>query len=126
MNVDDVKGWHMRERAHYNGGKAFFAYLMQCIEQPRLSRYDRYDRKTRSHESTWKVDGIDQPSFEAALAALDTPPIFSDAELQELEKVTDEWVDIRKTMDFGLNMSLESKGAVEWQDGKCRRRKAPK
>lgn len=27
MTEADAKSWHMREAAHYNGGKVFFAYL---------------------------------------------------------------------------------------------------
>lgn len=55
--VDDggpAKNWTLREDAHYNGGKTFFAYLMRCVQQPRLSRYDRYDKATKTSTSTWR------------------------------------------------------------------------
>ena len=120
----DCDGWHLRMAAHYNGGSVFFAYLMRCIEQPRLSRYDRYDRKTKAVVSVWRVDGSDRASFDDAIAALSTPPVFTAAELDELSKVTDAWEDIRKVADFALNHALVDKGAVEWKDGKCRRRQA--
>lgn len=73
LALEDAKSWRMAEAVHYNGGKVFFAYLYRCVEQPRLSRYDYYERKTRSVTSTWRVDGRDQPSFEAAIEALNTP-----------------------------------------------------
>lgn len=120
----DVTGWHLREDAHYNGGNVFFAYLMRCVEQPRLQRYDRYERKSRTVVSIWRVDGIDQSNFDAAMVSLRSAPSFTPDELEELSKVSDEYVDIRKIMDFGLNHALVNKGAVEWKEGKCRRRKA--
>lgn len=80
ITVEDAADWHMRETAHYNGGKEWFGYGHQCIEQPRLYRLDRYARKDRSVTSTWSVDGNDCADFEAAVEALNTPPTISDDE----------------------------------------------
>ena len=66
--------WKMREVMHINGGKDFFGYVHRCIEEPRLERYDRYDRKSRQVQSTWRVDGVDQPSLIAAGVALEAEP----------------------------------------------------
>lgn len=60
----------IREWAHINGGRAFFAYEYRCDQEPRLTRFDRYDKKTRSVTSTWRVDGVDQPDLNAALQTL--------------------------------------------------------
>ena len=69
--LEKSKNWHIKEVAHLNGGKVFFGYIHQCVEQPRLERFDRYDRKTRSVTSTWRVDGNDMASFEDAISALE-------------------------------------------------------
>ncbi len=123
LSEADAKGWHMREAAHYNGGKVFFAYLHVCVEQPRLSRFDRYERKTRSVASTWRVDGEDKPSFAEAITALNTPPAFTKDELAFLATVPDEYEpdnDIRSTMPREIERAVRSKGAVEWEEGRCR------
>lgn len=120
ITMADVTGWHMKEGAHYNGGDLWFGYLMQCIEQPRLARFDRYIKKTREVQSTWQVDGDDCADLDEAVAKLNVDPVFTDAELQELNKVTCDFEDIRKTRDLELNHSLENKGAIEWKAGKCR------
>ena len=66
-----MQGWTMRESKHINGGKKFFAYEFQCDQEPRLTRYDHYDRKTRSVTSTWRVDGIDQADMQSAINTLE-------------------------------------------------------
>lgn len=60
----------IRETAHINGGRHFFAYEFTCDQEPRLVRYDHYHKPTRSVTSTWRVDGIDQPDLNAALHVL--------------------------------------------------------
>lgn len=120
ITLDDVMKGSLRERAHHNGGEAFFAYTMQHIQYPRLTRYDRYDKKTKQVVSTWAVDGEDAVSIESAVERLNVPAVFTKAELDELSKVTDEYLDIRHTRDRDLNHALEAKGAIEWRAGKCR------
>ncbi|SEM50635.1 hypothetical protein SAMN04487857_102345 [Pseudomonas sp. ok272] len=61
----------IREVAHYNGGKAFFAYGYECVQHPRLTLFKRFDRKTKQVTNTWRVDGADQPSLEVAVQALE-------------------------------------------------------
>lgn len=36
-----------QQDAHYNGGKAFFAYGYSCVQYPRITLFRRYDKKTR-------------------------------------------------------------------------------
>lgn len=118
----DTKSWHLREEAHYNGGEAFFAYSHRCIEQPRLVRYDRYERKGRSVTSTWKVDGIDQPSLAAAVEALNTPPVFDAEELAYLATLPTEWTKktVPNNIDWVVNQRTKDKGGIEWRDGSYR------
>ena len=67
----DVNSLTMRETAHYNGGKVFFAYGYTCVQQPRLTLLKRYDRKTKQVTATWRVDAVDQPSLESAIQVLE-------------------------------------------------------
>ena len=119
----DAKSWHMRESAHYNGGKVFFAYMHRCVEQPRLTRYDRYERKDRSVTSTWRTDGVDKDSLAAAVDALNDAPQFTPDELAMLITLPHEYEpdnDIRKGLDWTIMTRLKDKGAVEWEKGRCR------
>lgn len=65
--------WTMREEIHHNGGGEWFGYTFRCEQDPRLTRFDKYERKTRSVTSTWRVDWIDQASLEDAVLALARP-----------------------------------------------------
>lgn len=116
----DSANWRMVEAAHYNGGSVFFANLHRCVEQPRLARFDRYDRKTRSVTSTWRTDGIDMADLDAAIEALNTPPAFDDEEIAFLRNVPEDFTDIREGLDWDLNERVKNKGAVEWERGRCR------
>lgn len=68
FNPDDVLNW--RHVAHYNGGKKFFANEFACVENPRLTQYTKCDKKTRTCETTFRVDGVGYPSLHAANEAL--------------------------------------------------------
>lgn len=118
----DAANWHMREATHYNGGDVFFAYLHRCVEQPRLSRYDRYERKDQSVKSTWRADGIDHPTIEAAIEALNTPPVFDAAELAFLSAAPQDWAKKGPpgTIDWEVNERVVNKGGVEWERGSYR------
>lgn len=117
----DAKNWHMRESAHYNGGKVFFAYLHRCVEQPRLSRFDRYERKDRSVKSTWKVDGQDRESFAEAVEALNTPPVFAEDELAFLaDAPLDYEAERRPGLNYEIADRVRNKGAIEFEHGRYR------
>ncbi|MBN9028907.1 MAG: hypothetical protein J0I23_03800 [Rhizobiales bacterium] len=121
--VDDggpAKNWTLREDAHYNGGKTFFAYLMRCVQQPRLSRYDRYDKATKTSTSTWRVDGIDFPNFNAAIIALNIEPELTAEERLVLETVTSKPSDRRKEMiaNYEPWHGLREKAFILWEKGR--------
>jgi hypothetical protein len=61
----------IREVAHYNGGKAFFAYSYECVQYPQLTLFKRFDRKTKQVTNTWRVNGVDQPNLDVAITVLD-------------------------------------------------------
>lgn len=105
--------WKMREGAHFHGGQEWFGYRYDCIQQPRLSRFDRYRRRDQSVTHTWMVDGLDCADAEAAWAALQVPPSLSDAERTFLMGVPDEpthWTN--RSAD--VLRSLRDKGMVQW------------
>lgn len=122
LTKDDAKNWHMAEAAHYNGGKVFFAYLHRCVEQPRLSRFDKYWRDTKAVESTWRTDGVDHASMDAAIEALNTPPTFDAEELAFLASAPLEFTKKGQpgSIDWDINARVVDKGAVEWQRGEYR------
>lgn len=117
--------WRMRETAHYNGGKEWFGYGKQCIEEPRLSCIDRYYRKDRSVVRTWKVDGEDCASADAAWAALQLPPVLTGEERAALALIGDEPADHRGEIDYAVAHYLRAKGLIEYgPPGRCKRTEA--
>lgn len=79
VTLDDIKTWHLRQEVHLDG-RGWFGDRKRCIENPRLARYDKYTRATRSVETTWEVDGVAVADLEAAAVALSSPPVLSPAE----------------------------------------------
>lgn len=71
--MEEVSKWTMREEIHHNGGGEWFGYTHRCDQEPRLTRFDRYEKKTRSVTSTWRVDWVDRASLEDAVEALAGP-----------------------------------------------------
>lgn len=121
LTVEDARAWRMREAAHYNGGKVFFAYLHRCIEHPRLSRYDRYERKDRSVTSTWRTDGVDRSSLAEAVDALNSPPVFSAEELGFLQGSPEDYEpDRRAGLSYELADRVRNKGGIEFEKGRFR------
>lgn len=126
ITVDDLKGCRMRHRAHLDGPrgpKGWFGDVRVCIEHPRLSRFDKCHRATRKVELIWQVDGEACASLDEAVAKLNEPPVLTDSEKAALESVTDEWQDLRRQGITADLLTLGYKGMIEWEDGKCRRRK---
>lgn len=118
FTIDDTKNWQMIQAEHHNGGAEFFAYVHRCVQQPRLTRYDRYTRKDKSVTSTWRTDGIAHPSLESAVEALNTQPVFTDAELEWMRDLPTEWTQ-KETgmMDWVMNDTVRDKGGIEWHQG---------
>ena len=117
--------WKLREGAHFNGGREWFGYRMNCIQEPRLSRFDRYTRADRSVTSTWEVDGEKVASADAAWVALQTPPAITEDELAALTLVGDEPADLRDVLAYEVRHSLRAKGLIEYgPPGRCKRTEA--
>ena len=130
ITVETIKSWKMLERAHYNGGKEWFGYGHQCIEEPRLYRIDRYKRATKSVESEWQVDGEKVSDLEQAAERLNVEPSLLGEECAMLRLVTPEYQRRSeiKELDgydsipdpFKAFHYLDRKGMVEWADGRVR------
>jgi hypothetical protein len=118
MILADLQNCTMHEAAHYNGGKEWFGYLHRCNEHPRLTRMDKYIKKTRSTESTWHVDGKPVADLAEAAERLSTPYRPSAEELVLLAEVPDEYT---RFEGRGRFLPLRDVGLIEFQDGKCRR-----
>lgn len=99
ITMKDLTASHMKERAHLNGGRDWFGYIHQCVEYPRLSRLDKYLRKNRSVESTWRVDGAPVADLGAAVTALNVPPVFTEDEQALLDRIPLEFSNLRKLED---------------------------
>ena len=59
-----------KQDAHYNGGKAFFAYGYTCVQHPRITLFRRYDKKTRQVTDHWRLYGFEVASLQVAYAAM--------------------------------------------------------
>ena len=115
-------GWQMLQGAHFNGGKEWFGYRFHCIQQPRLSRMDRYTRKDRSVASTWEVDGVACADADAAWLALQTPPTVTQEEREALALIGDEPADLRDAIPYEMRHLLRAKGLIEYgPPGRCKR-----
>lgn len=121
-SLEDASKWTMVEAGHYNGGKEWFGYLHRCVEQPRLSRFDRYTRKDKSVTSTWRIDGEDMETFSDAVSGLARPPCLTIEEVAVLAQVGTEPADLRKVHPYAVMWSLHNKGAVAYgPPGRSRR-----
>jgi hypothetical protein len=121
----DLERCHLDFSAHLDAS-GWFGEVHRCIEHPRLRRITRFSRRGRVAKFepvSWLVDGKPTADLDEAVARLNEPVALKPEEETALEKVTDEYVDLRKVLDFRVRMSLADKGVIEFRDGKCRRRK---
>lgn len=118
MTEADLLKCTMREVAHYNGGKEWFGYLHRCNQHPRLTRMDKYIRKTRAVESIWRVDGNSVTGLSQAAELLSTPYEPTPEELALLAEVPDEYARFEDRHRF---LRLQDVGLIEFQKGACRR-----
>lgn len=111
--------------SHYNGGQVFFGYGYSAIGEPRLSMVRKWFRRGEMRgktEDSFYVDGAPVPTYEAAVEALKSPPVFTSDEIAALALVGDEPADLRQIIGVDLRCSLAAKGAIEWgPPGHCRR-----
>lgn len=109
--------------SHYNGGEVFFGYGYRVDNEPRLKMIRRWYRKERGRtEDRFYVDGELVDSYDAALTALATPPIFTLDEIAALKTIGDDPQDWRKIIGWKILEPLRDKGAIEWgPPGLCKR-----
>jgi hypothetical protein len=118
MTEADLLACTTHEAAHINGGKEFFGYIHRCNQYPRLTRMDKYIRKTRGVESTWRVDGKPVSGLAEAAELLSTPYQPAPEELRLLAEVPDEFTRMENRVRF---VDLAEFGLIEFKDGACRR-----
>lgn len=118
MTEADLLKCTMHEAAHFNGGKEWFGYLHRCNQHPRLTRMDRYIRKTCGVESTFNVDGKPVANLAEAAERLSKPYEPTPEELTLLAEVPNEYIRLENRSRF---MPLRDVGLVEFQNGNCRR-----
>lgn len=121
MTEADLLKCTTHEAAHYNGGKEWFGYLHRCNQHPRLTRMDKYIRKTRGVESAWNVDGQPCASLSEAAERLSTPYQPTPEELTLLAEVPEEFTRLENRSRFSR---LQEVGLVEFKNGDCRRFRA--
>jgi hypothetical protein len=111
--------------------------VFTSVQRPRFSFQDLATR-TGEGSRTWLVDGIPRASFEEAEQALDVPPVLTPEEQGLLDELSDQWVLGQDFIGYGDSLvilpksredrrsaladTLRSKGLIEWQDRKVRRR----
>lgn len=130
ITAETISGWKVRERAHYNGGKEWFGYGYQGIENPRLYRIDRYQRATRGVEYEFQVDGVKCADLDECAERLNHPPELTDDERDMLALIGADYVgrSVLKEMDeyaafedpFKPLHWLDRKGMIEWEKGRVR------
>jgi hypothetical protein len=121
MTEADLLNCTTHESAHLNGGKEWFGYIHRCNEYPRLTRMDKYIRRTRGVESTWRVDGKPVADLAEAAELLSTPYQPTPEELVLLAEVPDEYALFENRSRF---LPLRETGLIEFKDGACRRTNA--
>lgn len=122
ITAADLANCHMREEAHYNGGREFFGYGYRCIEHPRIYQIVKYYRKDRSTVIEWYVDGERVADLAAAADRLSAPPTITAQEREALAGLSTEFTPKRDLdYDFEVFRRLADKGLIEWKDGHCRR-----
>ena len=77
-----------------------YGYGYRCIDFPRLGFIDRvYTLDDGGVTRTWMVDGADAASLEAAIEALNVPPVLTEDEQRILARIPLEFTDLRELED---------------------------
>ena len=100
ITIEALTRCHMREAMHLNGGSKFFGYVYRCVEHPRLTRRDIYDKNDKSVTSTWRVDGEDVADLAAAVERLNTPAVLTEDEVKALARIPTEFTNVRAVEDI--------------------------
>lgn len=107
--------------SHYNGGSAFFGYGYQAIGEPRLHMVRKWYRqgvRRGQTEDSFSVDGAPVASYEAALAALKTPPVLTDDERPVLAMFSGDAIRFPKD-HWEQAYALRHKGFIVCEGGQC-------
>ncbi|MCJ2128461.1 hypothetical protein [Methylobacterium sp. E-045] len=129
ITLDDVLAGQFIENGHINYGPDGSGWPMQHTTIPRLSCIDRIYKGPAlkkagvSFERLWCVDGAQVANLEAAIVALNVPPVFTHEERAVLEHAPADWVELigfreRVATETGLRVGaaltgLREKGAIE-------------
>jgi len=77
-----------------------YGYGFRCVEFPRLGFIDCvHTLDDGGATRTWNVDGSDVASLEAAIEALNVPPVLTDDEQRILARIPPEFTDLRELED---------------------------
>lgn len=112
------------QSVHYNMGARGYGYGFRCQDFPRLTVIERSFRPTREEPDgkftrTWCVDGLEVPSFEAAVEKLKVPPFITDDEQRVLELVPFEFTDARQ-LESDLSGTDNESGATRLESARGR------
>lgn len=104
ITAEQVNGSEWRNTAHLNMGRAGYGYEYTSEQYPRIAFIDRTYRPAPAHpdgkrEREWYVDGAPVASFEAAIAALNVSPVFTEDEERILALIPAEPTDLRELED---------------------------
>lgn len=115
FTMADYEKWRWKKDVlHLNGGRIFFGWGHQCIDQPRLMAIDKYFKKDRSTQRSYMVDGKHTfDRLEDALAVLGGPPVLSAEEQALLDAMPEGWF-VPERGSRHRYSALHSMGFVEW------------
>lgn len=106
ITAAEVEGATFRYCAHGtmgftdDGRQKGFSYSYRCVEYPRLVMVRRsYLLDDGGSATEWHVDGVQQLDREAAIAALNVPPVLTDDEAATFAKVPRVFVDFAIVWD---------------------------
>lgn len=126
LTISDFERFDVIEAAHYNMGGAGFAYGFRAVKHLRLSFIDRYltglPRESESFgrrawvkqvKREWYVDGVLVADLEAAVAALNVPPVFTDVERAALAQIPKRKVPLRIIRNI-ISGEIHQGVVIEW------------
>jgi hypothetical protein len=93
ITKDDIENGETNyESQHAMGTQGGIGRGYRYVKYPRLKRIDRWWSNPREFERQWFVDGVEHPTLEAALFALNLPVFLTAEEKAALERIPDEYV----------------------------------
>jgi hypothetical protein len=93
ITKDDIENSEAQyESQHAMGSRGGIGRGYRYVKYPRLKRIDRWWANPRELERQWYVDGVEHPTLESAVAALNIPIVLNPEEKAALERIPDEYV----------------------------------